>query len=237
MAQNPPQFQRPLLRIGSIAFLAGMIITIVSTAIHPSTEDPSNHPLVFAEYASDDSWIVIHIGQFAGVIMVFAGGFIALYRLLAQSESSMASVLAWMGLALAIMTASAFAVLQAVDGIAQKRAVDSWVAAPPEEKAITFRVAEGIRFIEYGTNSIFRILQGLAAIIFGISIVKSKLLSRWIGGAGVVIGTIVIYAGIEVAYLGFVYANIGSLRGISMIIYCIWVIILGGLMWKKSMSA
>jgi hypothetical protein len=153
-----------------------------------------------------------------------------------QSESNMAPVLAWIGLALAIMTASAFAILQAVDGIALKMAVDSWVAAPPEEKAITFRVAEGIRFIEYGTNSIFRILQGTVAVIFGVAIVKSKLLSRWIGGAGVIVGAVTIYAGIEVAYLGFGYANIGGLRGISMIIYFIWVGILGGFMWKKSMS-
>jgi hypothetical protein len=225
-----------LLRIGSIPFLAGVIIAVVSTAIHPSREDPANHPLVFAEYASDDSWIAVHIGQFAGGIMVFAGGFVALYRLLVQSESNMAPVLAWIGLALAIMTASAFAILQAVDGIALKMAVDSWVAAPPEEKAITFRVAEGIRFIEYGTNSIFRILQGTVAVIFGVAIVKSKLLSRWIGGAGVIVGAVTIYAGIEVAYLGFGYANIGGLRGISMIIYFIWVGILGGFMWKKSMS-
>jgi hypothetical protein len=145
MTQNPPQFQRPLLRIGSIAFLAGVIIAVVSTAIHPSGEDPANHPLVFAEYASDDSWIAVHIGQFVGVIMVFAGGFVALYLLLVRSESSTASTLAWIGLALVIMTASAFAVLQAVDGIALKMAVDSSVAAPSEDKAITFRVAEGIK--------------------------------------------------------------------------------------------
>ena len=166
--------------------------------------------------------------------MVFAGGFVALYRLLVQSESSMASILAWIGLALAIMTASAFAVLQAVDGISLKMAVDSWVAAPTEEKAITFRVAEGIRFIEYGTNSIFRILQGTVAVIFGVAIIKSKLLSRWIGGAGVVIGAVTIYAGLEVAYLGFGWLT--TIIGISMIIYFIWVGILGGFMWKKSMS-
>ena len=223
-----------MLRIGSIAFLVGVVITIVSTAIHPSSEDPANHLLVIAEYASDDSWIAVHIGQFAGVIMVFAGGFVALYRLLVQSESGMDSILAWIGLALVIMTTSAFAVLQAVDGIAFKMAVDSWVAAPPEEKAITFRVAEGIRFIEYGTNSIFRILQGTAAVIFGVAIVKSKLLSKWIGGAGVVIGAVTIYAGLEVAYLGF--GGLTTTIGISMIIYFIWVGILGGLMWKKSMS-
>ena len=88
MTQTQSQSQRPLLRIGSIAFLAGVIIVIVSTTIHPSTEDPSNHPIVFAEYANDDSWIAVHIGQFAGGIMVFAGGFVALFRLLVQSGSS-----------------------------------------------------------------------------------------------------------------------------------------------------
>jgi hypothetical protein len=234
MTQNSPQFQRPLLRIGSIAFLAGVIIAVVSTAIHPSGEDPANHPLVFAEYASDDSWIAVHIGQFVGVIMVFAGGFVALYLLLVRSESSTASTLAWIGFALAIMTASAFAVLQAVDGIALKMAVDSSVAAPSEDKAITFRVAEGIRFIEYGTNSIFRILQGVVAIMFGVAIVKSKLLDKWIGGAGIIIGAVTIYAGLEVAYLGFGYAT--TEYGVSTIIYFIWVGILGGFMWKKSMS-
>ncbi len=53
--------------------------------------------------------------------------------MLVQSESSTVSILAWIGLALAIMVASAFAVLQAVDGIANKLSDDSRVAAPPED--------------------------------------------------------------------------------------------------------
>jgi hypothetical protein len=145
MTQVQPQFQRSLLRIGSIALIAGIIIAIVSTAIHPSKEDPSNHRLVFAEYASDDSWVAIHIGQLVGSIMVFAGDIVAFYPLLIQSESNTASILSWIGLALAIMTTSAIGVLQAVGGIALKMAADSWVAAPPEEKATNFMVAEGIR--------------------------------------------------------------------------------------------
>jgi Domain of unknown function (DUF4386) len=236
MTQNLPQFIRPLFRIGSILFIAGMVITIVSTVIHASTEDPSNHPLVFTIYASDDSWIAVHIGQLLGAIMVFGGGFVVLYRLVVQSESesSITSVLAWIGLALTIMTASAVAVLQAVDGIAQKKAVDSYVAAPPEEKSITFKVAEGIRFIEYGTNSIFRIFQGLVAVIFGVAIVKSKILNKWIGVAGVIMGAVTIYAGLEVAYLGF--GGLTTIIGISWIVYFIWTGTLGGFMWKKSMS-
>jgi FtsH-binding integral membrane protein len=108
MTQTQTQFQRPLLQIGSIAFLAGVVMVIASTAIHPSSENPANHLLVFTEYASDESWIAVHIGQFAGVVIVFAGGFVALYRLLAQTESSTLSVLAWIGLALAIMAAGAY---------------------------------------------------------------------------------------------------------------------------------
>jgi hypothetical protein len=72
------------------------------------------------------------------------------------------------------------------------------------------------------------------AVIFGVAIVKSRVLSKWIGGAGVVMGAVTIYAGLEVAYLGF--GGLTTIIGISMIIYFIWVGILGGFMWGKSMS-
>ena len=234
MAHLQPKFQRSLLRTGSIAFLAGAIIAIVSTILHASTEDPDNYLLVFTTYASDESWIAIHIGQFAGVVMVFGGGFVALSRLLVQSESSIVYTLAWIGLGIAIMTASAFAVLQAVDGIGNRLAIDSWIASPSDEKAITFAVAEGVRFIEIGANSYFRILQGTVALIFGIAILKNKLINKWIGGAGVVIGAVTIYAGLEVSYQGF--GGLTTEIGVSMIIYFIWSGILGIFMWKKSTS-
>jgi hypothetical protein len=62
------------------------------------------------------------------------------------------------------------------------------------------------------------------------------LLSRWIGGGGVIVGAITIVAGLEVAYVGFAYTNIVGLRGISMMIYFIWVAIVGAFMWRKMIS-
>jgi hypothetical protein len=138
MQQNIPKFNRPLIRIGSIAFIAGVVIVVISTMLHPSREDPANHPLVFIEYANSSSWVAIHIGQFVGGIMVFAGGFGVLHSLLVRSESSTTSALSWIGFAVAIMTASAIAILQAVDGIALKMAVDSWASAPAGEKTSSF---------------------------------------------------------------------------------------------------
>ena len=52
-----PDLECPMLRMGSVAFLAGLVIIIVSTLFHASREDPTNHPLVFAEYAQSDPWM------------------------------------------------------------------------------------------------------------------------------------------------------------------------------------
>jgi len=116
MQRTTPSFERPILRMGSVAFLAGLAIFFISTMLHPSGEHPTNHPLVFTEYAEDDLWIASHMGQFAGGIAIFAGGFVALHRLLVQSESSTAYVLAWIGFAVALLSASTLGILQAVDG-------------------------------------------------------------------------------------------------------------------------
>jgi hypothetical protein len=241
---STPDLERPMLRMGSIAFLAGMVIFLVSTILHPGREDPTDHPLVFAEYAEDELWVASHIGQFAGGMLAFAGGFIALFRLLARSESAIASALGWMGLAVTIAAGSALAVLQAVDGIALKIAVDTWYAIPTSpstsadgsegEKAIAFRVAEGIRWTEIAANSFFRILQGSVGIIFGVAIaVSAKTLSRWIGALGVFAGVATIILGVRVAYVGF--ATVGSIEDtVSTWTYLAWVVILGIFMWRKS---
>ena len=228
--------QRPILVFGSISFIAGAIIMILSTMIHPSGEDPFNHLLVLAEYAHSELWVGIHIGQFVGTMMVFVGGFVVIYRLLANSESSIVSLLGLIGLVLAIITASTFAILQAVDGVALKFAVDSWMASSggEEEKETIFRVAEGIRWTEYGVNSVFRLLQGTVAIVIGLAIVKSIIVNRWIGIGGVVIGLITLVAGVEVSYSAFAYPNFQGIRGISMIIFLGWVVVLGSAMLKKA---
>jgi hypothetical protein len=237
-SDNTAKFEHSMLRMGSVAFLVGVVITIVSTLFHASSEDLTNHPVVFEVYAKSGTWISAHIGQFAGVVLIFAGGFVALFKLLVKSGSSSASALAWLGLAVTIMAASTFAILQAVDGIALKRAVDSWYnttdSTATEDKAIAFRIAQGIRWIEIGINSINRIIQGAVAIIFGVAITKSALLSRWIGVFGMFAGTVTIIAGVGVAYVGF--APLPVVGDMATITSLVWVVILAIFMWRKTMT-
>ncbi|MDP8889184.1 MAG: hypothetical protein M3M89_06110 [Thermoproteota archaeon] len=139
-----------------------------------------------------------------------------------RSESRIASALAWLGLAVTIAAGSSLAVLQAIDGIALKMAVDTWYATVPagdgeeeeeeeEKKVVTFRVAEGIRWTEIAANSFFRILQGAVGIIFGVAIASSAFLSRWIGAQGVLAGVATIILGVSVVYVGF--DTVGFHRG------------------------
>jgi hypothetical protein len=162
--------------------------------------------------------------------------------LLLHSKSGVASALAWFGLVVAIITTSTYAILQAVDGIAQKIATSSWYAIPPppssssstagseEEKAIAFRVAEGIRWTEIGINSYFRMLQGAVGIIFGVAIVKSGLLSRWIGAVGIAVGAVSIAAGVITSYIGF-SEPVSNIWAVTLYL---WIIILGIFMWRKT---
>jgi hypothetical protein len=64
------------------------------------------------------------------------------------------------------------------------------------------------------------------AVIFGIAIIMSKLINRSIGGTGVIMGSFTFYAGLETSYQGF--SGLTTEIGISMIIYFIWVGIVGG---------
>jgi hypothetical protein len=206
---------------------------MVSGLFHPSREDANNHPRVFAEYAKSNIWIGVHIGQFAAYMLIYAGGFVALYRFLVKSQFGIVSALAWLGLVLTIITAACLAILQAVDGISLKKAVDSWAVAPAEEKITAFRVAEGIRWTETGINSICRILQGTVAVIFGIAIlVKSGVIPRWVGTIGIVAGIVTMIIGLFVAYIGFA-SSLASLTLASIVIYFAWIIIMGIYMWKR----
>jgi hypothetical protein len=252
MQTNTSDLERPMLRMGSISFLAGLAIAVVSTFIfHPSGtgEELMNNPFIFAVYAEDDLWIATHIGQFAGLLLIYAGGFVALFRLLSRSDSgTVASALAWFGLVTSILTASALTILQALDGIALKIAVDTWYAIPSSpsasseagngggregEKAIALRVAEGLRWTEWGIQAYYRMLQGAIALIFGVAIAKSAILSRWIGAVGIAAGVAGIAAGVVTAYVGFSSVR-DPVADLSTLLLYPWIIILGIFMWRKT---
>jgi 1,4-dihydroxy-2-naphthoate octaprenyltransferase len=82
-------------------------------------------------------------------------------------------------------------------------------------------------------TSLLQILSGAVALIFGVAIVKSAVLARWIGAVGIAIGLVGIAAGVVTAYTGFSSAR-DPVADLSTLLFYPWLVILGIFMRRKT---
>ncbi|TPQ23468.1 hypothetical protein [Streptomyces sporangiiformans] len=186
------------LTIAGALMVVGFLINIVSTALHPSGEE-DDHQAIFTEYADSDAWVAVHLGQFVGVLVAL-GGLLVLYRALRGTGRS--ALLAHLAAALTVATAAMWAVLQGLDGVGLKQAADAWAAASAADKQIRFADAETVRWLEWGFQSYFRILLGLAFALFGAALIAGRSVAGALGWAAVLAGIISVVIGVDVGYSG-----------------------------------
>lgn len=198
---NPARTQRRmLLRTGATLIVVGAVASLAVEPFHPSHEPPNNHPAVFAEYAASHNWIAVHLAQF-GAFMILLVGLLALLRGLRPATGP--SLLTRIGEAATVVTGAVMAVLQGVDGVALKHAVDSWAAAPVDLQAAAFRDAETVRWIEWAMAGYFRIVLGVAVITLGLAVLRSGAVPRWTGAVAILAGLAHITTGVAIGYNGF----------------------------------
>jgi hypothetical protein len=109
----------------------------------------------------------------------------------------------------AIASLAVAAALQAVDGVALKAMVNTWAAAPEQEKAGLFHAALAVRQIEIGLASMTSLLFGLTTSLFGTALLIDRRFPRWLGGlaiAGRWLGGLAIAGGVPTAIAGVVVA-------------------------------
>ncbi|HEV8570195.1 MAG TPA: hypothetical protein VGQ92_24440 [Actinoplanes sp.] len=222
-------FERAMLRIGAVSLVAGLVAAVVFEALHPSREDPNNNPLVFAEYAQSGDWITVHLGQLAAALLLI-GGLVALCGSVGLGPAVAA---AWARLAAvsAVAAAAAYGVLQVVDGVALKRAVDAWMAAPVDGKTAAFAAAQAVRWTEYGLNSLTFSLVGLTLVLVGVALLAGDRFPRWLGAWAVAAGLAYGVRGLVVAYRGF-EANVSGL--VALVLFGLWVLVMAVFMWRRS---
>ncbi len=76
-------------------------------------------------------------------------------------------------------------------------------------------------------------LAGAVSLIFGVAIVNSVVLRKWIGAVGIAAGVVGIAAGVVVAYVGFSSVR-DPVADASTLIFYPWLVILGIFMWRKT---
>jgi hypothetical protein len=103
--------------------------------------DPNEAVAAFAEYAADPLWVASHMTQLGGIVLIVA----ALLALAQQLEAGSNTGWARIAAGGAVASLAVAAALQAVDGIALKRMVNAWAAAPAPHKEVTFHAAFAVR--------------------------------------------------------------------------------------------
>jgi hypothetical protein len=217
------------LRISVLLLAAGILFTLVVGLLHPAREAPNDHPAVFAEYAGDAEWTAVHLGQFAGFALITAG---LLFLFFALSDDS--GTPGWAGrfaAVSAVATLAIYGVLQAVDGVALKRAVDAWVGAPEAEKAAYFASAQGIRWLEEGLRSYYDFMVGLTFILFAVEIVWKARLPRLAGVLMGLTGIFYIAQGWAAGEEGFSPTH-GSFQLPAYLFLLIWIVWLSISAWR-----
>ncbi len=99
-------------------------------------------------------------------------------------------------------TAATGALVQAVDGVALKQAVDAWVDAAPAGEATRFGNAETVLWTGWGVQSVFYAVYGLTLVLLGVVVAVSRRFGAWIGSVAVAAGLLSLAIGIDVAYRG-----------------------------------
>jgi hypothetical protein len=188
---------RGALILSGALLLVGFVVNGIQRMIWHPTGAEDDHEAIFREYASSDAWEGTHLAEFVLLLVAFVGLLVLCRALRAQTPN-----LALVAGGAIVASSATWAVLQGVDGVALKQAVDAWVAAPGSEQASRFADAETTRWIEWGLQSYFRVLLGVAFLLLGAAAVISRLIPIWLGMLLLLAGLLSIAIGFSVAYAG-----------------------------------
>jgi hypothetical protein len=217
--------ERDSVRLAAVLLLAGVLVTAVAGFLHAEGADANDHQAVFAVYAASQSWTAVHLGQFIGMVII-TFGLVALFFAL----DVRGGVGVWLN-RFALVSAGAamalYGVLQAVDGVGLKQAVNAWATADVGDKAVRFAAAETVRWLEWAVRSYQSFVFGLALILFGAVIAATGRVSRPIGYLMALSGLCYLAQGWIIGSSGFSSANqIPTLLGIGLIlVWTVWLLI------------
>ena len=178
----------------------------------------------------------MHLGQFAAMAAVIAGLLVLYFALDVRTGNS--AWVARLGAVSAAVALGLYGVLQAVDGVALKQAVDAWASAPEGEKAARFASAETIRWLEWGTRSYQSFMFGLALILLGSAVALTQRLPRPLGYLMGLSGLAYIAQGWVVGSEGFSPTNTFAILAGDVLIlaWIIWLLVVAWRM-KESIAA
>jgi hypothetical protein len=224
---------RSSLRLSATLVVLGELLFALVTALFHPGGVANDHPVAFAGYASSASYTAVHFVQFVFMAVLLLGLFVLSFALDVRSGA-----LGWVGrfAAVSVLVALAlYGVVQAVDGVALKHAVDAWANAPEAEKATRFASAEAVRWLEWGANQYQLFTFALALILLATVIVGTARVPRPIGYLMGLAAVPMLVQSLVIGTTGFsVPLLAGTLSAVAlplMLAWSIWLLIVA---WRMN---
>jgi hypothetical protein len=214
-------------RAAGTCAIAGSLVLLLGTSLHPQSADPNDAVAAFTEYAADRGWIASHLLQLAGVALMVT----ALLELAHRLREGPGAAWARIAAATAVAGLAIAAALQAVDGIALKRTIDAWAASPAPTKEVAFFAAFAVRQVEVGLAAMLSLALGIAAVLYGIALLADRRIARWLGAIAIFGGAWTTIAGVAIAYTGFSDLEMAINMPASLLLLA-WMIALGALVLR-----
>ncbi|MGZ4601785.1 hypothetical protein [Oryzihumus sp.] len=212
-----PGPDRPMMRFAALSGVLGVLVEVAMDQLHPGKAPPNDSAASFLEYSRSSTWTAVHIGQFAGALLISL--MLLTVARLGSVRRGAVGVLAAVGGLAAVLYSAVFAVQMAVDGVALKGAVHRWVTAPdPAAKEAAFLTASAVRDVEKGLAGFFQMLGGTSLFALGLGIVIGGLLPRWLGWVGALAGAGLMAGGVLTAHTGFSSTASAVLLGPSVLL-------------------
>lgn len=214
-----------LQRVASIGFVVGGIATVGANALFPRSADPGIIAERLTTAGENESLqrialLVLIIGFWA--LLVGAAG---VYRSLSTGPAAVWARLGFYG----VLGATTLATVSIATALATTAAAVDWVAAGSTTGTTEYAIAASLIAI---SNSVFDVMivgYWLALLSLGIGMVLSDTHPRWLGWALLVIGAVVVAAGVPRLFTEptqvreIVFAIPAGLTSVWALVIGIWV--------------
>lgn len=207
-----------MVKWGSVALVAGSIVTGMAQAIHP-TEAPQDAAGFIKYVAESHNWVAIHWAILIGAVLI-TGGFGVVYRLLHDAGDRGYALL---GLAAALVALAVGTVWVTLEASVAAGIATLYVQA--SDKTVLAANFQPFVWWDFALARVALLITWFSVFLYAVAMVASHVYPRWVGAAGWLIGTV-----------GFGYlllVGFGRPFQIIGILTTAWTLIIGWYTWAK----
>ena len=228
-----------MLRIGAVSAFLGAVLGVASLILHPRVGELNYGKFGYEEeflqnIADHQEWVTVHLAVLLAALL-FMAALVALQRSITIEPAASWAELGFLSglLGTGIIVANI-----ALDGLALKVVADAWADSPPDEKLTFFRIGNSMVEIALALFSIWVIVfWGITFMLYGLAVSFSRVYPKWLGWIALAAGSGGLVIGLFHAFDGPSVLVSNVLFSIVAVVLILWMLAMGGLMWKSSASA